>query len=127
MSSPRTEGSFRRLDTSRAKVGYAGASLFTEIDFKCVKLDIARSRVGIWEKFEIRRHTLRKVYVNERDGLDLFIVGTVVIKPHGEEQTVLEFVARAVVRSTAEGPRICYYQPVMPNPSAQPILAHVDV
>ncbi|KIW32549.1 uncharacterized protein PV07_04080 [Cladophialophora immunda] len=89
--------------------------------------DIALSREGIWEAFEIRSHELRKIYLNDANGqdLDLLIVGGAVIKPHGGKATALEFIGRAVVQDTIKGPRIRYYQPIVPNSAEQPILANV--
>lgn len=88
--------------------------------------DIAISRVAAWENFEVRRHELRKVYANSTDCLDLFIVGIATVKPNGRDQETLEFIVRTVVQDTSEGLRIKYFQPLIPNPSNQPILADVQ-
>lgn len=89
--------------------------------------DIALSRAGIWEVFEIRSHELRKVYVNDANeqDVDLLIVGGAVVKPHGGERTTLEFIGRAIVQDTEKGPRVRYYQPLVPNSADRPILADV--
>lgn len=91
------------------------------------ELDIAVSRANVWENFEIRRHELHKVFVNGTDSLDLLLVGIAFVKPHGKEQIIVEFIARAIVQSTLKGPRIKYYQSLLPNPSNQPILADVEL
>ena len=82
----------------------------------------------MWEAFEIRSHELRKVYVNDADAhkVDLLIVGGAVIKPHRGVRTTLEFVARAIVQHTPDGPRISYYQPIVPDSAHQPVLADVS-
>ncbi|KIW85986.1 hypothetical protein Z517_01380 [Fonsecaea pedrosoi CBS 271.37] len=91
--------------------------------------DIASSRDGIWEKFEIRSHELRKIYFNDADDgqdLDLLIVGGAIVKPLGGKATALEFIGRAiVVQDPVKGPRVRYYQPIEPGAAGQPILAHV--
>ena len=89
------------------------------------RLEIAESRHGVWEQFEVRRHELAKVFLNEMEIVDLLLVGTAFIKPQGKDQFKLEFIARAVLKETSEGLRIHHYQSLSPNPSGQPFLAEV--
>lgn len=69
-----------------------------------------KSRDGIWDKFDVRRHELRKVFVNDVGDVDVLIMGTAFVKPCGEEQVTLEFIARAILQDRPKGMRIRYYQ-----------------
>lgn len=105
---------------------FARVFVFIVMEFSdIVTIDIARSRDDIWDAFEVRSHELHKVFVNDNNGLDVFIVGSAAVKPHGGEQTEFEFIGRAIVEKTAKGPRLGFYQPIVPRPEQLPILAPV--
>ena len=60
--------------------------------------EIARSRKGVWDSVASRQHRVDKVYVNDVEGLDLLVVGTVAVQPRGGEPKSHQFLARILLR-----------------------------
>lgn len=80
-------------------------------------LEIVRSRDGAWETVTARRHEVLKIYLNEAAGLDLFIIGGLVMTSNDGSQSSHEFVARAQIHDhESNNPRISQYRMLLVVP-----------
>lgn len=74
-------------------------------------LEIMRSRDGAWETVTARRHEVLKVYLNEAAGLDLLIIGGLVVTFNDGSRSSHEFASRAQIHNhESNNPRISQYR-----------------
>lgn len=89
---------------------------------------IAASRDKAWDKVNSQSHKLLKVFVNDTEGLDIFLVGVANVDRKDADSIAVEFLAHTAIAYENGEPRILFWQPVFskPSPSDTPILAKID-
>lgn len=73
------------------------------------RVAISRSRSNAWKHISSRHHTIQRVFVNDKDGCDLMLLGSIRMEFRNSKVVELQFTGRLVVRAESkagENPRL---------------------
>ncbi|BCS23671.1 uncharacterized protein APUU_40115A [Aspergillus puulaauensis] len=81
--------------------------------------EIRESRKNAWTTVKTRYHVVSKVYINDTQGTDLIIIGSLSTEALDTTRARVDFVARMVVETTDQGARVRQYRVITP-PATDP-------
>lgn len=81
--------------------------------------EIRESRKDAWTTVKTRHHVVSKVYINDTQGIDLIIIGSLSTEALDGTRASIDFVARMIVETTDQGARVRQYRVITP-PATDP-------
>lgn len=103
-----------RYNTTTQQITIFGLPLMTI-------LAITKSRQGAWQHIRSRHHKIRQVFISDRNGLELVLLGTVDIETLQSKKSNHEFLVRInFAHADTFHPKIRRYQILLPVPRGQP-------
>ena len=73
-------------------------------------IELARCRDNAWTKVATRHHEIQRVYVNDAQGLEIIVIGTMTASTHEGTKSNHGFMARAVLSDIKSQPKISMYR-----------------